>query len=413
VVGTPRSGNSWLRMLLDGLYACDSLACHTPAEVPWDALPADLVLQMHQRPSPFLQSALKHWGFRIVVLARHPLDVLVSILHFTRHEPGTARWLEGQGGDERGLAGCAPTDRPFLEYATCRRATALLAVGKEWWTQQDVMRVRFEELCSDTSRELTRLAAQLAPAKVPVETVVQARSPTELQRIVPPHHVWQARPGNWRGLVPADVAHAIADAHQETFELLGYDVDPDPKLDAASARANWARIATSATTDPADWATAAHDSTLRETRRLRASAYAIQQRLDEERRARQESERTVRVLTTTVEALRAGLATVDARHDELQKQVTALRAESAWRQEVEASLSQEIDWHRKKAAELERRLEAERAHAVAAEVAAARVASSRSFRYTAPLRSLARLMRLRRRASNAEMSRDAGVESPR
>jgi peptidoglycan hydrolase CwlO-like protein len=89
-----------------------------------------------------------------------------------------------------------------------------------------------------------------------------------------------------------------------------------------------------------------------------------------EGRARQEAERTTRALQTTVETLQSRLATADAARDELERKVTALRAESSWRQDVEANLKEEIDRHSRKSAELERRLEAEHARAAAAEAAA-------------------------------------------
>ena len=78
------------------------------------------------------------------MLARHPLDVLVSILHFASHEPQTARWLDGEGGDESSILGAEPASAAFLASATGPRARALLAVTPEWWPHGGVA-VRYED----------------------------------------------------------------------------------------------------------------------------------------------------------------------------------------------------------------------------------------------------------------------------
>jgi hypothetical protein len=351
-------------MLLDAVYGCASLASHTEEEVPWEALPPDFVLQIHQRPSASFRNSLENNAFRIIVLARHPLDVLVSILHFSGHEPATARWLEGEGGDETEIAGCTPVDPSFLAYGTGPRAKALLAVSHEWWSQEDVLRAKYEDFYDDTLGQLAGLSSQIGAPRSSIEAAVRAHSPNELRRIVPGHHVWQARPGNWRSLLPASVAHTIAEAHPESFDSLGYEVDADPNLDATSALANWERIATPATTQPTDWATAAYDSAIREIRSLRAWGCETQKRLEEEGHARREAERMA----------------------------DALRTERA---------------------DLEERLRAEQARSSAAEAAAARVVFSRSFRYTASLRDLAGLLRGRPPQITDESSGNADVKSPR
>jgi hypothetical protein len=60
------------------------------------------------------------------MLARHPLDVLVSMLNFIRHEPLTARWLEGNAEIPKTLVGQAPTSENFLNYAMSWGAENLL-----------------------------------------------------------------------------------------------------------------------------------------------------------------------------------------------------------------------------------------------------------------------------------------------
>ena len=129
---TPRSGNNWLRHLLGVLYGMPTCAVHTPDEVDWDSVPEDWLFAVHWRPTrPFLDRLTWH-GFRVVVLIRHPLDVLISTLQFCWRSDSTARWLEGEGGDERSLWGAMPRSAAFLQYAAGPRAAALLSVSPEW-----------------------------------------------------------------------------------------------------------------------------------------------------------------------------------------------------------------------------------------------------------------------------------------
>lgn len=109
------------------------LAAHDPREVDWEQLPESCAFQTHWHRAREVEALLRSAGFRAATLARHPLDVLVSILHFARREP-TARWLEREGGDEESIHGVKPTSRAFLEYATSSRAQALLSVTTEWWS---------------------------------------------------------------------------------------------------------------------------------------------------------------------------------------------------------------------------------------------------------------------------------------
>jgi Sulfotransferase domain len=283
LTGTPRSGNSWTRLLLGDAYACESFSSHSPAEVPWEALPDDIVAQIHQHADPELASMLAGHGFRVVVLARHPLDVLISILHFAQHDSSPARWLDGEGGDETAIARSNPVDPAFLEYATGPRARTLLGLSREWWTRPEALKVRYEDLCANVAEELQALVAQISAPRASLERVARAHTLARLRRSSLNQHFWQGRPGHWRTLLPADVAEELADAHHASFELFGYDLDADPKLDTAAALRNWRRIARPASAEPRDWISDARATDARDIRALRVERFAVQALLNEER----------------------------------------------------------------------------------------------------------------------------------
>ena len=104
-------------------------------------------------------------GFRVVTVARHPLDVLISILHFCVYESESEHWLLGAGGSEAGIFAAMPRSRAFVEYATGPRAAELLAVTPDWWGRPGVVGVRYEDCVRDTDGELRRMEAAFGPVR--------------------------------------------------------------------------------------------------------------------------------------------------------------------------------------------------------------------------------------------------------
>ena len=139
LVSTPRSGNTWLRTMLAAALDLHEVAAHSPRTLDWGALPQRLILQLHWCRDEAFLALLRDHGFRVVVICRHPLDMLISLLVYVQHGRETAGWLDGLAGDERVLDGASPLDSSFLNYATGDRARALLDVGVQWWSAPDAM----------------------------------------------------------------------------------------------------------------------------------------------------------------------------------------------------------------------------------------------------------------------------------
>jgi hypothetical protein len=244
VVSTPRAGNTWLRHLLRSLFRFEhpdgELAVHLPGDVPWAALPERCVLQLHwHRVEPFV-SLLREHRFRVVTLARHPIDVLISILRFAPYQPATARWLAGEGGDERAILGVSPRSSAFLDYATGPRARALLSVTREWWDAADCHRLRYEDLVGNTAAALRQLAdavGGVSPGRI--TEAIEANSMQRLRDNGHGPHIWKGHPGLWTFLLTAPEAERIAAAHAEVFRDLGYTCQPDHALSADLADENW------------------------------------------------------------------------------------------------------------------------------------------------------------------------------
>ena len=241
LLSTPRCGNTWLRHLLAKLFAAEELAVHHPHEVNWSALPHSCVLQLHWHRTPDLEAKLAWHGFRVLVLARHPLDVLLSILHFATHDGATRHWLQGEGGGERSLHGAMPCSAPFQEYGEGKRAAALLSVSPQWWNAPGAVTLTYENLVANPASELERVIQLLAARpRLPVAAAVAAATLSQMRGSSGArHHFWQGNPGHWKRLLVADAAEAIAVAQAPVFAGLGYVCEPDRHLTRSQADALW------------------------------------------------------------------------------------------------------------------------------------------------------------------------------
>ncbi len=244
ILSTPRSGNTWLNKLLSTAFHLDSGGMNRPDDFDWGEYPRRVSMQIHWPPDDQISNLIARHRFRSIVLARHPLDTLLSILHFASHDNETHYWLDSRMGDESSLVGIRPTDAKFLEYAVGPRFDELLSVSRRWWLVPNAIRVRYESLVSDTLGELMRIAGELGQ-DLSIFDAENAVASTSIEKLRPiskgNEHFWKGRPGHWKQLIPADIAREIFAAHAEIFNELGYDCDPDPELTRRRADLNWYR----------------------------------------------------------------------------------------------------------------------------------------------------------------------------
>lgn len=234
----------WLRRLLVDVCGAGEASADTPAAFAWADLPDRCVLQLHWRPDTQLLDLLDAHGFAPVVLARHPFDVLVSILQFAQHDGRTARWLNGEAGNELSLVGADPCSSAFRAYAVSPRAQALLSVTPAWWDRAELHgRMRYEDLVAAPVEELKRLLDELGlePVRSPAEAV-EANGIDRLRAETGNGHFWQGRPGLWRSLLPLDMLQPLADAHREALAPFGYDVSPHDDFDETAALELWSSL---------------------------------------------------------------------------------------------------------------------------------------------------------------------------
>ena len=248
LLSTPRTGNAWLRQMLAKALNLTEWAVHTPNDINWAYLPERVILQLHWHRSSQLEEQLSKHHFHVISLTRHPLDILLSILAFAQHDSSTLQWLDGEGGGEQILDGANPLSPAFLKYAVSRRAAALLNVSADWESFPGVCRVRYEDLVENTDAQLRRILRTVEPDREPVEELLstalaqntvrqmRSRSVNEL------FHIWQARCGVWKELLPEAEARAIYNAHAALFTTMGYTCESFTDLQSARAVETWEEL---------------------------------------------------------------------------------------------------------------------------------------------------------------------------
>jgi hypothetical protein len=280
IISTPRCGNTWLRNLLSSIYSIPSFCEHNPVDFGWDDLPDSCVLQIHWRPVDSFIRRLKENGFHLVVMNRHPLDVLISILQFSLHDQ-TGRWLEGEEGNERSIYGAMPRSSAFLDYATGPRAAALLSVSLKWWNWPGCTQVLYEVLNRDPLGELQRIVEECGGTPclsfeqaVADQTINKLRARTQRE-----HHFWIGQPGLWRSLLTSEEVNRLADVLQPRFADFDYDWDADLQLTPSQADANWIKLV---------WTDMAND--LHDVRTTKRDLKNVKEWLSQEKQRREEAE---------------------------------------------------------------------------------------------------------------------------
>lgn len=241
VVSTPRSANTWVSTTLADYLGLTWRSAFTPGEVDWHALPERYSIQIHWPRTARFQRLLDRQRAQVVVLVRHPLDTLISIMQFAHQSLSTAHWAGGAGGNERSILGALPSSTDFVEYAVSKRARLLLSISEQWWGPRAVACIRFEDLIADPAAALRQIATAggIKPVRL-VCDVVAAHRFERLQAELRTHY-WQGQAGLWRKLLTADVVEQIAPAYERRAKRFGYDLTPDPQLTDKRARAEWHR----------------------------------------------------------------------------------------------------------------------------------------------------------------------------
>jgi hypothetical protein len=248
IISTPRSGNTWLRRVLARSFALDEVAIHHPWAIAVDTVPPRAVIQMHWPRDETAMKLVEDLGGQVVTIVRHPLDVFLSIVRFSRYEPLTALWLLGAHGNEEGVVAHGPNDQAAIDYASGQRFRALLAVTAEWWDH--AVPLTYERAAGDPHATVLDLAGALGvvPASDPADAV-RDNTFERLHSLDPGHHpVGPSK--TWREFLTADTIAAIRGPLSWHVDRFGYDTSVDSAPDIVEATRKWEASTTLAPVAP-------------------------------------------------------------------------------------------------------------------------------------------------------------------
>ncbi len=219
------------------------IAFHMLCEDQWSTLPDRTLLAIHWHWDEIFFQDLKQNGFQVFTLLRHPLDVLISILHFCIYEPQTENWLLGRGGNERPIWGALPTSHAFKEYCQSTRAFELLSVSAAWANIPGTRFCRYEDLVRDPAETLKTVCQNFAPAETPWETIARNHSLANMRKARPEgvdnRHFWKGKPDSWKAFLTTEIAEQVAPNLKPFMELFGYSIENQNTLTTEQAERNW------------------------------------------------------------------------------------------------------------------------------------------------------------------------------
>jgi len=202
IVSPPKTGNTWLRLLLRHAYGLRNVDLPVPfAAEAATALGAGWISHTHLLPHPELVDWLVAHDVTVLTTVRHPGDTLASLFHYLRWagDPGDPACEMLRGDGDRPGAGAERYARAY--YAQT------YSIAHAWATLGSHV-VRYEDLIADPLEELRAIADRIGPVAEPLlRRAVILGDPRLMRSLgeVDPRHVRKAEPGGWREDLPAGI----------------------------------------------------------------------------------------------------------------------------------------------------------------------------------------------------------------
>lgn len=220
VVGSPQSGDTWLRCLLAALYDFDPLApVQAPSRANLSAVRDWLAaggfkdngaLLQNIRYAPEIASALEALGALVVTPVRNPYDQFVATYLAAQTRPASARSPERKRPRKDNVLVGKPFDHPDVLTYLAEEFGTVLARTTEWLDSDRTSPVRYEDVAADPTAALQPLAQQLGP--FPAERVAAALADCDRFK------EQGTRPATRRrDAEPLEPPPALAEAHLRAF----------------------------------------------------------------------------------------------------------------------------------------------------------------------------------------------------
>ncbi len=216
LAASPRAGNTIVRKLI-GTLGYSERAYHSTEDFDPNGLVPNSIVQLHERPLSVGMKEVAEKAGTVVTIARHPIDLLLSVRSFAQREPQVRYWLTPSAVPNPGTL--HDVDE-FHSWTLSNEAERLLAVSVEWWRLPSTIRLRYEEVVSDPVRLFATVFNRLPHLKSVGEEEARRRLLTATGKL-PRSHITKGGPGAWLDIPPA-LASELGRRHAEVFQTLGY-----------------------------------------------------------------------------------------------------------------------------------------------------------------------------------------------
>jgi len=228
ILSTPKTGNTWLRHLLAGVYRLPQFYVPPPLDcAKLDKAGERWVTHYHTKPNRELLSWIRTNRAVVVTTIRHPGDVLISLYHHVHEfrnetiDHDFIRRMLSTGFERRGMTTYA-ADQPFSADLDC---------SLEWMDCPGTQTIRFEDLRADPVAALCELTSRIHPAPLKrIEAAVQMCDIDVMRRMAGEFSGFfrQGSTGAWRQLLAPDVVEAFRSQLPYAAQVarLGYSMDP-------------------------------------------------------------------------------------------------------------------------------------------------------------------------------------------
>jgi hypothetical protein len=240
IVGTPRTGNTWIKYCLSLIY--DLPVVEFPAPEFWRPFDARQYGQLgerwiaHQHVPPF--APLIRWarerGVALITTVRHPADILVSLYHYVRNFGGKKQ-IDNEtlellrAGREEGQAEGSPTADSLQAYVR-EKFFKTLHFSIPWLQRRLSYGIRYEDLWYKPFETVHALTNQISPVSREHISACLERCRLEQMRKDAQADAAFFRGGgvgNWKTSLPASIVRMLAHLppYPSQIDWLGYSLD--------------------------------------------------------------------------------------------------------------------------------------------------------------------------------------------
>ncbi len=228
IVGTPKTGNTWVKHLLGDLYNLPIVTLKPDFDADEAAAAGpNWISHQHYLPKQALLNWAKANGVIFITAIRHPADVLISLWHHIQKRKGkNADIRQGASilGETREIGG--ETTLSFVE----NDFHVYLNLSIAWLQVPGAIALRYEDLWTQPLETLRRLTDTIEPRSL--ESLKLSLCACELglmQQLLDPEKklIRQGGTGAWRQVLPKNIKAALAqiDPYPTQFAALGYTMD--------------------------------------------------------------------------------------------------------------------------------------------------------------------------------------------